>query len=708
MSGTRCYHRAPLIPPLRYSGSPAADGSWRRLALGVAAAATCQAIHVASLPTDGVRPSWGFFGAHLAVLLAFHVTLALALGAWRDGRIWSSAAFVVPMALSLTSGRLLHSLPQAWVESGAGLAAVLVVGAGALGAWPRQAWPSAALGAVLSAEVLRFRIDAFSGASTPLADCARPLAVAVATVAALAWLQHHPSHGWRGIRPALIGGSAALALAVGLMAPGRWGAGLSAPEGPVRAPGPAVVLIVLDTVRADHLQSYGYARDTMPRLESFTRSSCVRAARSVAVHPSSLESHASFFTGLYPAGHGAHRRSMQDRGSRDVHAYPLSAEHETLAELLGRAGYWTVALSANYGQLAPEFGLDQGFDVYRAAPDEFRRRTPWHQPFERLGPAASARVDRLLPAAWGRFTTRKPYREAATITDEAIAVLDSAAERPLFLFVNYLDAHAPNAAPGPFLDAFEGRDHGSDVDGSIEATRSFYGKGREPGMPVRRHLEALYDGELSYLDAELGRLLERLKQHPRWGETMVIVTADHGESLGERGILGHGHSLYTEQLSVPFFLKPGRVAVPGAVPGVLPPERVVQSVDVFPLVLEQARVTAPVPNDGLPLSAPRPVVRSWAYRAGEHARLDPARFDRELRSVEVDGLMLISSNKGGVELFDVRRDPAQTQDQHRERPADTERLLALLGPASGVPESPATSPPDEALKERLRALGYVQ
>jgi arylsulfatase A-like enzyme len=428
----------------------------------------------------------------------------------------------------------------------------------------------------------------------------------------------------------------------------------------------------------------------------------------VADHPSSLETHASILTGLTPPQHGAHRPFLSEGVDNPLYAHPLDERHTTLAELLQPAGYWSVGLSGNAGPLSPEFGLAQGFDVYRATAEDVRRRTPWHVPLEFLTASQASVAARLLPSSWTAFVSTKPYREAAVITDEAVSVLDAAGDRSLFLFLNYFDAHAPNTPPGPFLDAFPGRMRDSDLDGSYQSTRDYYGMRRRALTGAEQtHLQALYDGEVAYLDSELARLLERLRKHPRWNEMLVIVTSDHGESLGEHGLLGHGHSLYEQQIAVPFLVKPGLVPAPVAVPGVLT-QPVLQSTDAFALVLRQSGVQVP-PGQHAPLwGEGRTVTRAWSYCARDHSRWDRVRFEQELRLVEVGPLKLIASSRGTFELYDFVADPEERHDLQSERPEALARLEALLEPFDLPGRSSRGEATNEDLKERLRSLGYVQ
>ena len=406
-----------------------------------------------------------------------------------------------------------------------------------------------------------------------------------------------------------------------------------APSGPPTA-APPVVLIVLDTVRADRLELYGYSVPTMPELAQFARRNAVVVDRAVSQAPWSLPSHASLFTGLYPPNHGAHR-PPHDRPDPSPRAYPLRGDVPTLAELLRRRGYTTIGLSANFGPLAG-YDLDRGFDWYRALPSAdstFMRGSPWYQVLARAGASP-------FPP-W--------YRRAGAITDEAIRLVDAAGTSGFFLFVNYFDAHDPYDPPPAFRPPM--------IRGSQTDQRS-----------------ALYDAELRYLDQELARLLAHLQRHTRWDELLLVITADHGEGLGERGHFGHV-VLYDSEIRVPLILKPAR-----GHPDIPSPgrrwHRDMQLVDIAPLVLDHAGVPSPALDGRGPEAAPGPL-RAWAFRVG------PEHPVHAQRSVEIDRWKLIEDDGGQIELYDLRTDPQERHDLSAVHPDRARRLQELLGPRTG-------------------------
>ena len=465
--------------------------------------------------------------------------------------------------------------------------------------------------------------------------------------------------------------------------------------------GPPVVLIVLDTVRADHLGLYGYPRDTMPRLGEWASEHAVVVDRAVSNAPGSLAAHGSLFTGMFPVDHGGHRPLLGDPNPPPF-GYPLRSDVPTMASLLASAGYVTAGISANHGPVSHELGLglDRGFDYYSSSRDQtcaFARRSAWR--------LVSRWLDAALGAGIWLPECRVDYRRAGQITDEALRTLEVMGPGGFLLFVNYMDAHGPYEPPPPFHERFDGFDPAFGRPGPDDSILDPVAEGRGD-LPerARRHLESQYDGELSYLDQELARFLDGLRQHREWERILVIVVSDHGEAFGEHRLLDHSTSLYDVMIHVPMLFKFGdRPLLSG---GSLRDGRwyePMQLTDVLPLVVEHAGVdTALAVPGGSPL-------RAWSFPSPAKRRLS-SRYDRELRSIEIDRMKLIESSDGTVELFDLRADPQELRDLSREREDLVQNLLEALGPRDAwrfgqLPELNTLSP--DAL-DRLRSLGYIR
>ncbi|HET7292558.1 MAG TPA: sulfatase [Vicinamibacteria bacterium] len=443
-----------------------------------------------------------------------------------------------------------------------------------------------------------------------------------------------------------------------LLVPALLGAGCARPRDP------NVVLITLDTVRADHLSCYGYPVRTSPRIDALARVATLYR-RALASSPWTLPTHASLFTGRHPYEHGAHGFKVTE----DVpdNAYPLGAEQLTLAEALQAEGYETVAVVANAGYMAQRYRLDQGFEAYWVKPGRAARK--------------NGQVYEWLEAR------RK--------------------DRPFFLFVNYMDAHRPyNAAERPgFLPR------------PVSQNPNLIARLAEAVMPgdadapeaLRQQVVDQYDTALANLDEELGRLFDRLEAEGLWDDALVVVTSDHGEFLGEHRLAEHSKDLYQEVLAVPLIVKAprqreGRVS-----------EQAITSVDVPRLVVSQlarerhARLLAAFPYE----PGNHPVLAELYYTRTKdliHPRWGH-RFDRVRTALLRWPTKLIHSSDGRHELYDLAGDPGEARDLHAERQALAASLLgeleAFRRAHPGYPGRREAAPLAPEDLEELRALGYV-
>jgi hypothetical protein len=300
--------------------------------------------------------------------------------------------------------------------------------------------------------------------------------------------------------------------------------------------GSNIVLIVLDTVRADHLKRYGYARDTMPSLEQWADSSMV-FRRAVSPSGWTTPSHASIFSGLPVSVHGIHHNPDPTSGSFRSNAFE---EVSWLPARLAAEGYYCMAVSANHYAVPADI---EGFDRV-ISPD----RSKWH------ASTVAAIGDRFLPLfvrASERLRWRLPYADAEQIVDIAMrSVPDDVG--PTFLFVNFLDAHAPYNPPEHAFEML-----GIQPGHAFNRYLGYKTLNRDwNSLPEDRqqYLHDLYDGELTWIDLHLDRLLKWIDQ--RFGkDTIVIVTSDHGEDLGEEGRVGHFYGLSQSLLHVPLFVR---------------------------------------------------------------------------------------------------------------------------------------------------------
>ena len=302
---------------------------------------------------------------------------------------------------------------------------------------------------------------------------------------------------------------------------------------------PHIILIILDTVRADHMRCYGYSRDTMPALERWARGGLI-AKRAISPAGWTTPAHASIFSGMTVSEHGIHYGSTHGTGVKAPFVTPAFEDIPWLPDVMRDEGYYCLAVSANDLALRPEItGFDRVITPLRAG---------WHSS------SLAARADAVSPLTRRiseRMCWRTPYVDARGIVDITMRAVPRD-DRPLFLFVNFLDAHAPYNPPATALKEL----------------------GVQPGHVFSRYMlhrritqlweslpegkaqcvADLYDGELRWVDMNLEVLLRWIDE--RYGEdAVVIVTSDHGEELGEEGRIGHEYGLSQGILHVPLFAR---------------------------------------------------------------------------------------------------------------------------------------------------------
>jgi len=426
------------------------------------------------------------------------------------------------------------------------------------------------------------------------------------------------------------------------------GSGCGAPDtGPI----PGVVLVVLDTARADHFGMDGYSRDTTPNFDHLA-SEGTWYGNAWAQAPWTLPAMATILTGQPPSVHGA--------GMESGRLFPLRPEPPTLAELLRGQGFQTGAV-INVVFCDPASGLDRGFESY-----DFQTTD----------------------------ASNRGQRNAAATTDAALDWVGQVADRPFFLLVHYFDAHLTYDPPEPFDSMF--------LEEGLEAIPADFGSARQvmelrdgsiPMPPERRTaLKARYDGELRFIDQEFGRLRAGLEGMGRWDNSLIVVVGDHGEEFWDHGGFEHGHSHYRELLRVPLI-----VHGPGRTGGGKRKHRVRQ-IDIVPTILQH--LGFPVPQD-LPGSQLGSGHQSSTTAGG-------SLWSGNLLSVRTDdGTLIFQDETGETRLF-AADDPLEQEDLSGSRPDLLEKLGRLL------PESPAlrngrnSRVPDPEELEQLRSLGYVR
>lgn len=287
---------------------------------------------------------------------------------------------------------------------------------------------------------------------------------------------------------------------------------------------PDIFLLTVDTLSALHMSAYGYREKTTPFFDSLLPDG-ILFSHAYSPAPWTRPSYASLFTGLPPSIHLALPKKVSHKGCRPGRDILVPAL-QTLPETLQALGYLTIGIYT-VGNLHPDFGFAQGFDLYLNVPE---------------------------------MDTEHHFRPQ-TARDSANAVLQAIKDfhgLPLFVFVNIIDPHTPYMPPPPYNKKFY---HPKKSDNATMPTSFNIGAGcREcsPGLEPNKII-ALYDGEVAYTDSELKRIIQGIKQAGLYDQSLILITADHGEELGDHGGWGHGFKLYEEHIRVPFWLryKPG-------------------------------------------------------------------------------------------------------------------------------------------------------
>ncbi len=448
-----------------------------------------------------------------------------------------------------------------------------------------------------------------------------------------------------------------MTFALGCSEPGR-----PAPNVHLDVDRPNVILIVLDTLRADHLGAYGYERATSPNLDAFA-AEATRYSRCIAAGSWSLPSHASMFTGMPAFQHGAHRTRDQSGAVVDL---ALHEDETTLAEFFGNDGYATAAIVANTGIVTGDYGCNQGFDTFEGH--------------------------------------RVPGVELNPIVLDWVA---AHAEAPFFLFVNYMDTHRY------YNTAKRRGDLGLEV-GSDDPVVSLLIAVLEHKTPSPELIQAItnhYDTAIGNVDHALGELFATLRDWKLFEETVIVVTSDHGELLGEHGLAEHGRDVYQEALHVPLIVKglgedSGRVIdtlvglsdIPSLIFDHLPKDRLKSLGESFPdrpgnhPVIAQNAYSFPIsmanPGWGDRFQTVRTAIFEWPYKA------------------------IFSSATDEVKVFNLDIDPDELDDRSEHQSELIARLRMQFDQYvqdRGRPPVARQIPvrPNKKAREELETLGYL-
>lgn len=419
---------------------------------------------------------------------------------------------------------------------------------------------------------------------------------------------------------------------------------------------PNILIMICDAVRPDHLGCYGYPASISPNVDKIASEGVVFLS-AITPAPYTLPAMASLMTSNRPFMHGARQVFIDPPEGRtpvegsDCADVPLADSKTTLAEILKERGYATAAFVST-SMLDSVFGMDQGFDTYD---DEFEG----------------------------------PERRADLTSRKVLGWLEKNANRKFFLWVHYYDPHIPYDPPPPFDKIHDLSEDASDRERSRKA--------------------ALYDGEIAFMDKQIGLLMSRLETLGLNDRTIVVILSDHGEHLGERnGYFGHGTWLYDRTLKIALIIKYRRLMNEGKkITGL------VRTIDIAPTLVDILGLPPPEGAEGVSL-LPMMMNRPHREIASVYSESDATHFAQpggRLRSIRTSRWKYIYAPGGDKdELYDLLEDPGESnniKDLHKDL-CDRFRndILALIKDAPPLDASNLPEIPDD-LKEKLKSLGYL-
>lgn len=477
-----------------------------------------------------------------------------------------------------------------------------------------------------------------------------------------------------------------------------------------------VLLVVMDTARKKNLTPYGYERDTTPFLEEFSKDSVV-FDNATSQAPWTLPSHASMFTGKYPSQHGATQES------------PYLEEEDTLASHMSDEGYRTAIYSAN-AWISPHTGLAKGYDeannFFGALPNRMEGilSGAWKKinDSDRLQKAASKIVSF---GAW--IYENFSSSDVSSFTPDAI---DSSKEfmekndRPFFLTLNLLDPHLPYKPPTENIENVSEMSKRPEI---CQNSKKYNSGAVDINEEHWRHIRAMYDGELNFLDQQLESLHKWMDEKNILEDTMVIICSDHGELLGEHELYGHEFGMYKELINVPLMINHPEEQERRV-------EKPVELLDLYHTILDFAgssefekersifnssyrkssSKSLPYPECTFSEYA-RPIVELEQLKsiAGSSNTEIPrnSRFDSRMYSVKRNSMKLIQIENTRDELYDLSEDKDEDENLiEQEDPSDMYERIAENKNIGNLEagESPGIEAVDNSIKDRLSDLGYLE
>lgn len=467
---------------------------------------------------------------------------------------------------------------------------------------------------------------------------------------------------------------------------------------------PNIILIVMDSVRSDALSCYGYKHLTTPNIDAIARDGVI-CKNAVSNSGWTLPAMASLFTGKFVSHHGA----------CDHHQF-LDAGQPTLAEVLSRNGYETIGFSEN--SFVSRFtGMDRGFKTFHELS------------FKELSPAGKfMKAMKYFKNRWdGMRAIPQKYCHTLIQMHEMHSWIRSTGrnKQPFFLYMHANQPHYPYIPPKRFREKFI--DIGLKECLRSNQDREKYVSGKV-GMSENdfKVIKALYDAELAYFDYQLGRLFDFLRADRLFDNTMIIVTADHGEIFGEHNLIGHGLCLYDALIKIPLII---------SCPGTLNHKEVDQQVqlsDIFPTIMDVTGINDEETQrqlQGVSIKRLREDPTFQTDRAAvteqgiptmdiferKFGKLDDELYDRfqcSLQAIRTNDFKFVFSSNGKHELYNLKEDPSETRNLINALPetaqALQERLFSMAQSFhTDQPVVSLTDTADEAVAKRLKDLGYM-
>ncbi|MEM4217086.1 MAG: sulfatase [Candidatus Methanomethylicaceae archaeon] len=486
---------------------------------------------------------------------------------------------------------------------------------------------------------------------------------------------------------------------------------------------PNILLIVLDATRCDYCSCYGFKSETTPALDKLAAEG-ILYEQAVAPAPQTLPAFASLFTGLFPSQTNIYTTRY------------LDSKYETLARILRRYGYHSLVISNN-SWLSTDFGLVKDFNTVHKLWQlvQTEEDITSLNAIQRFGTERNLYLTAfkhyfLKPNAIRNMINYAYYRLTLKIDKGASRVLEafkkwvSRQNSPWFAVIHYMEAHLPYRPPRVWMRRFARNDVLANYIRNANQQRMFWRHNAGIERLTEDELEAwrdLYAAEVRYQDYHLGQLIDWVRASGQYDSTCVIVVGDHGENLGEHGLLNHQFCLYETLIHVPLVIRYPAVFAKG--------ERVqtlVSTLDIFKTVLDVVGASSPEVESWslIPGSPMRSYVVSEYGMPGTPSAsilakfdLEPRqlkRFERGLTALRTERYKLIVGTDGTRELYDLQSDPDEAENLAEREPTTTQHLLTMLQGwwrehSTGLigQTSVKVADVDPSVVERLRALGYL-